>query len=171
MTITEGGGLVQWSHAIGLATAYTIHARASNIIGRVDVTWTIEVPLSYSSQVTCTDPSGVMQSPRSIRITGSIAFVPGAFPRVVPVDVKVTSLATNRVTILPALSILPNFDIFRVTYYPRPDDIANFSVVRTSTVSADNSLSFHLHQHFNIFSVIQLNQLTTIQLIKLRVHV
>ena len=138
MTIDEGSGLVEWSHAVGLATVYTIHARASNIIGRVDVTWTIEVPLSYSSQVTSTDPSGVMQSPRSIRITGSIAFVLGASPRVVPVDVKVTSLATNRVTILPALSIPPNFDIFQITYYPRPDDVANFSVVRTPTASAVN---------------------------------
>ena len=135
MTIIQGSGLVEWSDAVGVATVYTIRAQASNIIGSFDVTWTIAVPLSYSAQVTSTDPSGVIPSPHGILITGSIAFVLGASPRVVPVDVKVTSLATNRVTILYAISTPSNFDIFQITYYPRPDDVANFSVVRTPTVS------------------------------------
>ena len=130
MTIDEGSGLVEWSYAVGFATIYTIHARASNIIGSFDVTWTVEVPLSYSAQVSSTDPSGVIPSPRNIRITGSIAFVPGASPRVVPIDVKVTSLATNRVQILSVLSTPLDFHTFVTTYYPRPDDVGNFSVVR-----------------------------------------
>ena len=135
MTIIQSSGLVEWNDAVGVTTAYTIRARASNIIGSFDVTWTIAVPLSYSAQVTSTDPSGVIPSPRGIIISGSIAFIPGTSPRVVPVDVKVTSLATNRVTILYAISTPSNFDIFQITYYPRPDDVANFSVVRTPTVS------------------------------------
>ena len=141
MTIDEGSGLVEWRHAFSHATAHTIRAQASNIIGRVDVTWSIEVPLSYSAQVSSIDPSGVIPSPHAIRITGSIAFVPGASPRVVPIDVKVTSLATNRVKFLSALSNPLDLNSFNIMYYPRPDDVGNFSVVcfclhsRTSTCS------------------------------------
>ena len=130
MTIDESSGLVEWCHAFGLASVHTIRAQASNIIGRVDVTWTIEVPLSYSAQVSSTDPSGVIPSPHTISITGSIAFVPGASPRVVPIDVKVTSLATNRVNILSVLTTPLDFHTFFTTYYPRADDVGNFSVVR-----------------------------------------
>ena len=134
MTIDEGSGFVEWSDAVGVATVHTIRAQASNAVGSFDVTWTVEVPLSYSAQVTSTDPSGVIPSPRIIRITGSIAFSPGVSPRVVPVNVKVTSLITNQITLLHAVSSRMNMNTFQINYYPRADDVGNFSVVRLSLI-------------------------------------
>ena len=130
MVIVQGTGLVQWGYAFGQTTVYTITARATNVIGSHDVTWTVEVPLSYSVHVTGTEPSGVIPFPRNILITGSIQFASGATTRVVPVDVKVTSLATGRETFLSAFSNPLTLNTFKTTYYPRPDDVGNFSVVR-----------------------------------------
>ena len=147
MTIDESSGLVEWCHAFGLASVHTIRAQASNIIGRVDFTWIIEVPLSYTAQVSSINPSGVIPSPLTISISGSIAFIPGASPRVVPIDVKVTSQTTNRVKFLSALSNPLDLNSFNTMYYPRPDDVGNFSVVcfcsRTSTCRQKNACVFY----------------------------
>ena len=129
MIIDELSGLVQWTGAHGLDTVYTIRARAANIISSYDVTWTIEILLSYSVVVTGIVPNGIIPSPRSITITGNVEFVQGASPTVVPVHVKVTSLATNHVKTISVLSNRQQLNSFEATYHPRPNDVGNFSVV------------------------------------------
>ena len=130
MVIDEGTGVVEWGYAFGQTTVYTIRARATNVIGSYDVTWTVEVPLSYTASVTQTAPSGVIPFPQNIRITGSIQFASGASPRFVPIDIKVTSVASSRETVLSALSNPLMLNTFEATYHPRADDVGNFSVVR-----------------------------------------
>lgn len=87
ISVNERTGLVTWTYTYGSSTAYEIQVRASNIIGQHAVSWSLQVPLSYSAGVDKLEPSGVLPAPRFVRISGHVVFNNQLSPRVVPVNV------------------------------------------------------------------------------------
>ncbi|KAL3847722.1 hypothetical protein ACJMK2_018618 [Sinanodonta woodiana] len=128
MTINERNGLVEWQRTLAGSLPYQITAKATNIIGSHSITWSIMVPRSYSALATSTEPSGILPVPKPVLILGVVHFANESKPRVVPVDVRVRSLSTGRLSVISELTNPLQPTSWTATYYPRPDDAGTFEV-------------------------------------------
>ncbi|CAC5421089.1 unnamed protein product [Mytilus coruscus] len=74
MIINERTGRLFWSNVVGRPLAYTVMVTATNIVGKHSTEWMINVPVSYSVNMTSIYPDGILSRPKPIDIMGEVAF-------------------------------------------------------------------------------------------------
>ncbi|CAG2246407.1 unnamed protein product [Mytilus edulis] len=143
MTIDERTGHVQWAFTISTLTHHMITATVTNIIGKDVVSWQLLVSISYSVSVTKIEPEGILPVPTTVKIMGMVTFKNLVQPKVVPVDVRVMSSYSKRITVLPALTDPLSPSSFSVIYYPYSDDVGIISAAASHPVELSRNGAFN----------------------------
>ena len=77
MKVDTRSGLVTWQSTIATKVPYDVIVRVNNIIGWTNVTWSLDVQLSYNATISRIEPMGTFDTPTAVAVYGQVYNING----------------------------------------------------------------------------------------------